>query len=367
MAKGLRARQVELLPIARAGRADVKRLLSSIWIVAAVVLAARAFGAPDVTPRHFVYTIPTGFDPPLIGRSGIAEIEAAAEKLRYPYYVVLVESFDGETDDDAANYIDALAETWQRDPDFDSARSCIFVLSYSPRKYRFLAGSYWENELGFGLEAHAPFNAIFTGYVQNSRKDPKTGIIRMMQAVDRHLVTESDPKVRAARAEAQRKAEIARREAEARALERSALQLARDQLQSEINAMSGLLGADKRFLPRDISRYREAYDSAVSVLAGTDRDAMSGQAAALRVKRIDLGRYVENRREAARARSVRAAVRWGAVSASALLFLLIIVLRLVRYRRSTGSTSRKFAGVSRDAIPSTVKNSPTAGASPARQ
>ena len=138
----------------------------------------------------------------MIGGSGMRQIQKAAAKLHFPYYVVLVKQLDGETDEDAAHFIDTLAEKWQEDGDFHSAKSSIFLLSYSPRKYRFLAGSYWENQLGFGPNAHRPYDAIFESYVKRSRKDPKTGIIKMMQAVDRHLFEESDPKTIARRKEA---------------------------------------------------------------------------------------------------------------------------------------------------------------------
>lgn len=303
--------------------------------------ASGVTAAPDVVPGKFVYTIPPGFDPPMIGRSGIAEIQQAAAKLRFPYYVVLVQRFDGETDDDAAAYIDNLATQWQQDPHFRSATSCIFMLSYSPRKYRFLAGSRWEHELGFGPAAHEPFNAIFVEYVSASRKDPKTGIIRMMQAVDHHLATESDPKVIAARKEAARKAEIARRETEKKALEESALRMAREQLGGEISIIDALLSTDARYLPADVADYRAAREAAFQVMQQTDRDRLASEAAGLRLRNDKLRTHIETAKERARHRATRLAGRVSALVVAAILLIVLTVTRARAYRRLRDTVERQ--------------------------
>lgn len=310
------------------------------------ICASAALGAPDVMPGRFVYTIPSGFDPPLIGRSGVAEIQQAASKLRFPYYVVLVESFGGETDQDAADYIDSLAQQWQRDPHFDSARSCIFMLSYSPRKYRFLSGSRWEHEIGFGPGAHAPFNAIFVKYISSSRKDPKTGIIRMMQAVDQHLKVETDPRTIAARKEAARKAEIARRqaekerqEAEKKRLEEQALRMARDQLQSEVSALASLLASESGFLPGDVSEYQKTRETAEGVLQSTDRDRLLSEAAVVRLKSDELRQYVDARMREAGERAARAATRTAGIVVVVMVVLFLTIMRARRY----GGLRREFA------------------------
>jgi hypothetical protein len=298
----------------------------------------RAESAPDVVPGQFVYTVPARFVPPMIGKAGMAEIQKAAKKLHYPYYVVLVKEFDGETDDDAAAYIDNLATEWQEDPDFNAARSSIFLLSYSPRKYRFLAGSKWEAELGFGASAHSRFNAIFEKYVQSSRKDPKTGIIKMMQAVDNYLASETDPKLIAQRKEAEKKAEIARRIAEKKAAAEAALNSARDELRVEIESIDYLLAEDPEFLPADTTGYKSARDSSYAALEMTDPEKIKNAAAALRHKANDLGSYVETRRQEARDLINRQLIQT-TIGIIMLFFLLLFITS--RFAR-LGSLKREF-------------------------
>lgn len=318
----------------------MKRLIWFVFILMVTGLgSAWAQGsAPDVVRGKYVYAIPAGFDPPLIGRSGMAEIQKAAQKLRFPYYVVLVEQFNGETDEDAAAFIDSIAERWQKDPDFNSGKSSIFLLSYSPRKFRFLAGSYWESKLGFDAAAHAPYNAIFESYVQRSRKDPKTGIIMMMQAVDQHLFIESDPKVIAKRREAARKAEIVRLAAEKKAREEAALQMARDQLNTEAADMDSLLSNDSRFLPPDVAKYIAARESVNSVIQGNDRNKMLSEATGLRLKNNELRTFVDAKLRDAREREQRIASQVGGIVLALILVILIIVTRVRKY----GKLKREF-------------------------
>lgn len=298
---------------------------------------------PNVVPGKHVYTIPSNFDPPLIGKSGMREIEAAAKKLKFPYYIVLVDRIYGETDNDAAAYIDTLAEEWQKDPDFKSAKSSIFLLSYSPRKYRFLTGSYFESELGFTPGAHEPFNAIFVKYVQHSRKDPKTGIIRMMQAVDHHLAVESDPKTIAIRREAARKAEIARREAEKRAQEEAALEYARQQLQSEISALDTLLAKDEEFLPANVGDYQKVHEEALPVLESRDRTQLLNKAVVVRQSMESLQQYVDQKEAEAHARQVKKMTHFFFGGVAFLFFFLMTASRLRRYRSLKNEFTRRCA------------------------
>lgn len=150
---------------------------------------------PTLKPGQHVYTVPADFEPPLIGKAGVQEIEAAAGQLHYPYFVVLVKDLPGGSDQAAARLLDSYAAAWtERFPNvYDPARSQIFLLTYNPRKFRFLAGSTFKNELGFEKDAHVPFTDLFVKSVSGTPKTPKTGIIAMMQAVDEYLFTHSDP------------------------------------------------------------------------------------------------------------------------------------------------------------------------------
>lgn len=325
----------------------MKRLLLVICFLA-TACASAALGAPDVVPGRFVYTIPQGFDPPLIGRAGVARIQHAARQLHFPYYVVLVESFNGETDDDTARYIDNLAQQWQQDPDFNAAKSSIFMLSYNPRKYRFIAGSFWEHELGFAREAHAPFTAIFVKYVSSSRKDPTTGIIRMMQAVDRYFVVESDPKTIAARKEAARKAELARQEAlrqaeiaRKKAEEARALQSARDQLNNEVVTLDELLASEPRFLPANADEYRAERENANVIVQLTDRNQILAGAAALRMKNDSLRTYIEAKQREAQNRQLKLLGQSAAAFVAAVVLIALLVMRFRTYTRLKRAVDRQ--------------------------
>ena len=76
---------------------------------------------------------------------------------------------------------------------YDPQTSQVFVLTYNPRKFRFLAGARFKDELGFERDAHKPYTDIFVKSVTGAPKDPKSGIIKMMQAVDTYLYDKTDP------------------------------------------------------------------------------------------------------------------------------------------------------------------------------
>lgn len=104
------------------------------------VAQAAGIPAPALKPGQFVYTVPPNFDPPYIGQAGLDEIEQNARQLRFPYYVVIVEDFEGSTTEELSDAVDELVDTWSKNPKFNRATSSLAVLTYSPRKYRFLAG-----------------------------------------------------------------------------------------------------------------------------------------------------------------------------------------------------------------------------------
>lgn len=255
----------------------MKRL---VWLgfVVLVLQAQTSFArvlipAPDVKPGQFVYAVPENFDPEYIGRSGLRDIQQEVSKLKYPYYVVIVEQFGGESDEDAATAIDELVANWQKDPDFDAKESSVFLLSYSPRKYRFLAGARWKTELGFEREAHHKYDNIFERYAKGTPKDPKSGIIEMAKAVDAYLARETDPKV------------IAERQR----------QVAHDNLQSEIVRMQELLQSESRFLPKDTTNYRKQLAEAEKILSGNALESMRSGADTLRKYVAALDKFVSTK------------------------------------------------------------------------
>lgn len=167
--------------------------LSAAGILSAPALAQVTL--PKLATGRHVYTIPQNFDPPLIGQAGIKEIETAASKLHYPFFVVLVKDLPGGTDQAAASLVDGYAAEWTTafPSIYDPLKSQIFVLTYNPRKFRFLAGGQFKNNLHFEKDAHKPYTDIFVQSVSGTPKDPKSGIINMMQAVDEYLFEHTDP------------------------------------------------------------------------------------------------------------------------------------------------------------------------------
>ena len=223
------------------------RLIVFLWL--AVILwvpisVAQADGipVPILKERQFVYTVPAGFDPPFIGPSGLREIEKEARKLHFPYYVVIVKDYGGSTTQELSDAVDKLVDVWSNKPKFNRATSSLAVLSYSPRKFRFLAASTWRAKLGLEGQGGQRFVDVFSSYTQGSSKDPKTGIIESMKALDAFVFESTDPKRLALKAQAQRKAR------------------AQQQLRENINLLDDqidraetLLGQSPQFLPPDTS------------------------------------------------------------------------------------------------------------------
>jgi uncharacterized membrane protein YgcG len=158
-------------------------------------MAASQIQAPVLIEGQYVYTVPQNYIPEGFSNSSLIEINDVAKGLKFPYYVVLTRSFPVNYDEDesAAFTIDKLATDWSRDSLFNASKSQIFLLSWEPRKYRFLSGGEFETKLGFVKSAHEPFTNIFLESVKYDRKDPKTGIINMMRKVDQYLFENTDP------------------------------------------------------------------------------------------------------------------------------------------------------------------------------
>jgi len=252
---------------------------------------AGTISAPKLAPGQYVYTIPANYDPPMIGRHGLQELQQQAKKLRYPFYVVIAKSIPGESDEDAAAAIDGLAEDWARDPRYNVGTSSIFLLSFFPRKYRVLAGLRWKNRLGLERDALLPYTAIFEESVQGTPKDPKTGIINLMRRFDWDVYDRTDPGRIAARQTAQRKAEAARKEAERKAAiirqeeERKAAiawkrHEARLRLDVEINRMETLTASASGLVDMDAS-YRSEMAKTAVIRRGTNSAEMNQQAMVL--------------------------------------------------------------------------------------
>lgn len=235
--------------------------------------------APALRDGQYVYTIPADFDPPLIGAAGIGQINEAAKGLHYPYYVVLSAKLPGTGNEDerAAKAVDGLAEDWATaSSSYDVGTSSVFLLAFDPRKYRFVAGGRWKNELGFEQAAHEPYTRLFVRSVSRTPKDPKGGIIAMMKAVDDYLWSQTDPvqvaaRAEAARVEAERKAAARKAAAAAEAAAEAArkMQTARGDLDTQTLRLEDLL-AQTQDLPSDVTSYRDLLSKAKAARSRDD-------------------------------------------------------------------------------------------------
>lgn len=308
-----------------------------VWIgflVCAIMMIARNAVAgivppPELKPGIFVYTLPSDFDPPYIGKDGVNEIQSSVSRLHFPYFVVLAEGIDASSDEDMARAIDGLAEDWQRlyPAVYKADISQIFLLSYRPRKYRFVAGSKFKAEIGFEREAHTPYISIFERYAKGTPRDPKSGILNMAIDVDGYLFDQTDPARVAARKIERERAERARRIALERAEKEQRLQQARGAIDAEIMRMGELLQKTK-YLPPDADAYREALRKAHGVRHADDREAMLRTAAELKPSNDVLEKYIEEHRSQA---------VWGAtltiLSWLAILIALFTALKLFFFDR----------------------------------
>ncbi len=186
-----------------------KILFGLVGILVVLVSTGVAFAqVPTLEPGRHVYTVPgQAFVPPMIGNEGMRRMETALARLHFPYYVVLVGHLPGSGDGDAraAQMVNEVAQAWATQfPSQYGETSSIFLLSFQPRKYRFIAGSRWVRELNFARAAHQPYTDIFVRYVRNTPADPLNGIIAMARSVDDYLFDQVDPARRAERARAAR-------------------------------------------------------------------------------------------------------------------------------------------------------------------
>lgn len=266
-------------------------LALAVWMMAQTFAGAGPLPAPTLRPGQFVYTVPEKFDPPMIGRAGMAEIQRAAAQCRYPYYVVLVDRLPGGTDDDAAQVVDSFAENWSINPRYNVSRSSIFLLSFQPRKFRFLAGAEWKTRLGFERSAHDRYTALFVKHIQGTPKDPKTGIIEMMKAVDGYLFDQTDPARIAARQEAERRAKVARE-----------LQSARSLLQEQSTRLLSVLNSPPAYLPADTRTYTVSVEQARKLLQTGNPASILAAAAEMRRKASNLEAYVQQKQMEERTR-----------------------------------------------------------------
>lgn len=328
-----------------------------LWIIVLLLalpglVRAGTIPAPKLVPGQYVYTVPPNFDPPMIGRYGLREIQQAAKQLHYPFYVVVAKSIPGEDDEDAAAAIDGLAEEWARNPRYNVGTSSIFLLSFSPRKYRVLAGLRWKNKLGLERDALYPYTAIFEESVQGTPKDPKSGIINLMRQFDADIFDRTDPKRVAARQAAQRKAEAAQREAERKAALEQQLRDARGRLDAETVRMKSLIEAAVASNVAVDAGYAAELAKTTTIRGGTDTDKMYRQAEVLSgmndrlstaVSAVQAAQAAEEER-IRRAQEVEAAKRFslGVLIAGCLLALGLYTGMFVKRRRRFAQQARAW-------------------------
>lgn len=292
---------------------------------------------PELKAGQFVYAFPEGFVPDGIGVAGLQHIQGVAKNLHHPFYVVLVDRLPGLTREqhqetrekgyresgpelEAAYAIDRLAEDWaQMYPDiFDAAHSSIFLLSYNPRQYRMLAGVDWKVNLKLEKDALEPFANLFFRRVQGTPKDPAGGIIDLISAFDAHVFNLTDPAILAARAEA-----------EAKRLREVALQEARGVLEEQILTLSNLLKSNPKYLPEDLSSYKDLLANAKDIRRADVPDKMQSFAASMKPVVEVLHDYV-------RQKVVDAflhALLWVGIAVALLVFIAIISGVLIKRKR----------------------------------
>jgi uncharacterized membrane protein YgcG len=271
----------------------------ALWALLLLVLAplgvAGTLPAPKLREGQFVYRIPADFVPDKLSERGLAEIQAEARRLHFPFYVVFVAQLPTETgqttDEDTERAIVGLADDWARDPKFDRNRSTLYLVSYGPgdRKYKMLPAPRWRAELGLEYGALDPYNEIFRS---TARRDPQTALTRMMAAFDGYVFENVDPVRKAQRAEAERKrqaaarAEAARqaaalrkRQAEmrveaARRAEEQRVRMTQGELANAVARLDTALRESPAYLPSDLDAYRSNVAQARRVLAANRLEAM---------------------------------------------------------------------------------------------
>lgn len=165
-------------------------LVSGVWV------ASLAAAQPTFVPEQHIYTVPDGFIPEKLSVQGLQQLEATADRLHYPFYVVfyrdLPTASGSSTDQDSERAVTGLADAWAQNAAFDRNRSTIFVVSYGPgdRKFRLMPAPRWRTELGLEGDALARFHQYFRS---NARRDPQSGISMMMTQYDSAVYDRVDP------------------------------------------------------------------------------------------------------------------------------------------------------------------------------
>lgn len=297
-----------------------------VFLMMTVLANASPITAPAFKQDQHVYVVPKGFDPPFIGgQAGINELEAAAKKLHFPFYIVLVQEIPGSTAESVGNALNGLATDWQNQgTGFDTSVSQVFLLAYSAKTANLLAGSKFERDLGFVQEKHLPYMNIFKTSMQGKRKDPKGGLIAMMPAIDEYLFDQTDTTRIAERAEQARKA-----------AEAQLLQNARSMLDNQIARLSDLL-EEKSYLPSDVSGYEASLRKAREVRQKDIPADMQSMATSAKSSADTLSKYVDQKKSEESARQFKTFLSWLALCftiAGLIGFVVIRLLLLVKLRK----------------------------------
>lgn len=249
--------------------------LIGAFLLPTMALASGPLPAPALVKGQYVYTIPPDFDPPLVKRAGLEDLNNAVKTLHFPYYIVVIRDLPGSGDEAARTHAatDGLAADWTEAGGFDPSVSQVIVLSYNPRKLGLLAGGKFKNELGFERDAHRPYLEIFKRSITGTPKDPKGGIIAMTKAIDDYLFDQTDPTLLAARKEAARVEAERQAEAEKLAQAERVMQNARAELSNQIQRLQDLLDM-KEDLPEDASSYVELLAKAKTVRSKDEPESM---------------------------------------------------------------------------------------------
>jgi len=221
---------------------------SSLALMTMALFASPAFAdlpAPRLVPGQHVYFIPDGYFNPDFNGTQIQRINTAAQSLKYPFFVVVSQYLPGGTDQAAADAINSIAEQWTRHGGFDPGTSSVFLVSYAPQKWRFVAGTEWQSKFGMIKKATATYTNNFVTAAKRRPRDLAGGIINTMTAFDSYLWEQTDP-VRIAAREKTAQEEAAR----------TRLREAKANIDGAIEHLSSLL-TDKEYLPKDVTEYTQ--------------------------------------------------------------------------------------------------------------
>lgn len=250
---------------------------------------------PQLQRGQYVYAIPADFDPPSVGKQGMQDLQAELAKLHHPFYVVFAQTlpdlsaaqkddarqsqYTATGDDLKVQYaidrlMDDLATT--QAGVYDTGRSSMFLLAFSPKKFALVPAARWKTEAGlFGASSLAQFDQHFKAAVKGSAKDPKGGIIRMTSALDEFVFDKTDPARVKARSEAERVRVAAEQEARRKAAESERVRLGRSSLDAQIIRLVKMLGRDASDLPTDVSSYKSLLSKAEGIRKMDDPATMT--------------------------------------------------------------------------------------------